>query len=51
MKRTHKIDDEFKIVTKSDNLIIPISAKILPEGQYEDLKLINPESIRCLPVN
>lgn len=49
VKRTEKVEDEFKIITKTDNLVIPITATILPKGQYEDLKLINPNAIRVKP--
>ena len=49
VKRTEKVEDEFKIITKTDNLVIPISATVLPKGQYEDLKLINPTAIRVRP--
>ena len=49
VKRTEKVEDEFKIITKTDNLVIPITATILPKGQYEDLKLINPNAIKVKP--
>ena len=48
-KRTEKVEDEFKIITKTDNLIIPISATVLPQGQYDDLVLINPNAVKVKP--